>query len=249
MSTQIHPGCESFSAQGTRQGVLVLHGYGGSPESVMSVAKMCAAAGYTVECPRLPGHGTSIEDMLNYGFSDWVKTYTDTLNDLKSRCDEVIVFGLSFGGLMTAYLAQRNPDVKAVVFVNPWIIPHDASLVELAKGAVEGGVFTMESMVTDPRVPNGIEFGYAETNIKGFVEISELLPTVLDVSKIKVPALLFSSREDYTLPVANGDALVANYGGSIERIWMENSSHVATMDVDKDLIETKTLEFLKKVFA
>ena len=191
MSTQIHPGCESFSAQGSRQGVLVLHGYGGSPESVMSVAKMCAGAGFTVECPRLPGHGTSIEDMLNYGFSDWEKTYTDALNDLKSRCDEVIIFGLSFGGFMTAYLAQRNPDVKAVVFVNPWIIPHDASLIELAKGAVDGGVLTMESMVTDPRVPNGIEFGYAETNIKGFVEISELIPTALDVSKIKVPALLF----------------------------------------------------------
>ena len=60
MSTQIHPGCESFSAQGSRQGVLVLHGYGGSPESVMSVANMCAGAGFTVECPRLPGHGTSI---------------------------------------------------------------------------------------------------------------------------------------------------------------------------------------------
>ena len=55
-------GAEPFAADGTgetgRVGVLVSHGFTGSPFSMRPWAQHLADAGYTVRLPRLPGHGT-----------------------------------------------------------------------------------------------------------------------------------------------------------------------------------------------
>ena len=63
MTTAIMPGCESFAAENGPLGVLVLHGFTGNPASMRPLAELIAAAGYSVELPRLPGHGTTVEDM------------------------------------------------------------------------------------------------------------------------------------------------------------------------------------------
>ena len=65
------PGAEPFSAAGGPMGALVLHGFTGCPQSMRGLAQAFAAAGFTVELPRLPGHGTSVEDMTQYSWADW----------------------------------------------------------------------------------------------------------------------------------------------------------------------------------
>ena len=65
------PGAEPWSAEGGPNGALVLHGFTGSPQSMRGDAEALAGAGFTVELPRLPGHGTSIDDMLTTGWADW----------------------------------------------------------------------------------------------------------------------------------------------------------------------------------
>ena len=61
---EIIPGCEPWSAEGGPHGVLVLHGFTGNPQSMRGLAEAFAAAGFTVELPLLPGHGTSVDDMV-----------------------------------------------------------------------------------------------------------------------------------------------------------------------------------------
>src|SRR5665213_3910315 len=73
MTDQIMPGCEPFSSPGSSMGVLVLHGFTGNPYSMRPLAERCAKAGYSVELPRLPGHGTSLEDLVPRRWSDFVK--------------------------------------------------------------------------------------------------------------------------------------------------------------------------------
>ena len=62
---EIIPGCEPWSADGGPHGVLVLHGFTGNPQSMRGLAEAFAAAGFTVELPLLPGHGTSVDDMID----------------------------------------------------------------------------------------------------------------------------------------------------------------------------------------
>src|SRR2546428_9012211 len=81
------PGAEPFSAPGGPHGALVLHGFTGSPQSMRGLAKAFAAAGFAVELPLLPGHGTTIEDMATTGWDDWSGTAEAAYQELAARCD------------------------------------------------------------------------------------------------------------------------------------------------------------------
>src|ERR1700690_2819121 len=121
MHDDIMPGCEPFSSPGSSMGVLVLHGFTGNPCSMRPLAQRCVDAGYSVELPRLPGHGTSIEDLVTRRWPDLVAVAVDAYDDLAQRCDKVAVVGLSVGGALTALIAEKRPDVVGCVFINPML--------------------------------------------------------------------------------------------------------------------------------
>lgn len=99
-------GAEPFSAAGTNgHGVLVCHGFTGNPQSMRGLATAFAAAGFTVELPLWPGHGTSIDDMLETSWDDWSVAAETAFAELSSRCTSVVVAGLSMGGTLAAWLA------------------------------------------------------------------------------------------------------------------------------------------------
>ena len=75
----------------------------------VSAAEAFAAAGFAVELPLLPGHGTSLEDMLGTRFPDWAAALEVCYLELAGRCDEVVVAGLSMGGTLAAWLATSPP--------------------------------------------------------------------------------------------------------------------------------------------
>src|ERR1035437_633044 len=87
----VMPGCEPFSQHGGPSGVLVLHGFTGNPASMRWIAERAAEAGYSVELPRLPGHGTTVEDMITTTWADWSKTAEESYDELAARCEHVAV--------------------------------------------------------------------------------------------------------------------------------------------------------------
>jgi len=89
-------------------GVLILHGFTGNPYSMRPLAERCAQAGYSVELPRLPGHGTSLEDLVARRWPDFVEVALTNFDDLAQRCDKVAVVGLSVGGGLTALIAEER---------------------------------------------------------------------------------------------------------------------------------------------
>jgi carboxylesterase len=70
-------------------------------------------AGYTMLGPRLPGHGTSPEDMAGTGAGDWIGAVEDALAQLQTRCTRVFMTGLSMDGTLTLYMAGKFPDAFA----------------------------------------------------------------------------------------------------------------------------------------
>ena len=118
---EVVAGAEPFSAAGGAAGVLVLHGFTGSPHSMRPLAEAFAAAGFTVELPRLPGHGTTVEDMAGYRFDDWAAAAEAAYADLAARCGQVVVAGLSMGGTLALRLAADHPEIAGAVLVNPLV--------------------------------------------------------------------------------------------------------------------------------
>ncbi len=250
MTTDVAPGSEPYSHVGSRAGVLVLHGFTGNPASMRSIAERCAQAGYSVELPRLPGHGTSVEDMMTTTWSDWSKAAEAAYDALDEGCDQVALVGLSMGGSLVAYLAENRSNVAGCVFINPLVKPLPAELLEGLDQLLDAGVESYESIGSDIKKEGAVEASYdatpllpAKSLFEGVAGVHEHLP------KITAPSLLLSSREDHVVTSDNGDDLVALVSGPVERVWLENSYHVATMDNDQELVESLTLDFLARVLS
>lgn len=117
----IRPGAEAWSVDGDdRIGVLLLHGFTGSPASMRPWGELLAQRSWTVRVPRLPGHGTRWQDMNITRWEDWYSEADRNLRELTSRCDRVFVGGLSMGGSLTLRLAQEHPQaISGLILVNP----------------------------------------------------------------------------------------------------------------------------------
>ena len=248
MTTAIKPGCESYSAAGGPFGVLVLHGFTGSTATVRSLAERLAGAGFSVELPCLPGHGSNLDDLMTTTWTDWSNTAMSAYDELAKRCEHVALVGLSMGGGLSVFVAESRPGVAACVLVNPVVKPPPHEILDGLNQLLEAGVKTIESIGSDVK-KEGVDtlsndatpLACAKTLFEGLIGVQA------NLAGITMPVLLFSSREDHVVTSDNGDELEAIVVGPLERIWLEDSYHVATMDNDQEFLEHTTLSFLKRV--
>jgi len=250
MTTNIMPGCEPFSVSGGRDGVLVLHGFTGNPQSMRPLAEAIANAGYTVELPRLPGHGTTVEDMMTTGWSDWSGAADAAYRELATRCDRVAVVGLSMGGGLTAFVAEEHPDVTALVFINALVKPPVQEMRDGLKGLLDAGMETLESIGSDIKKDGSQEASYNATPLACVTSLFDGIEKVWErLDTISAPTLILSSREDHVVTSDNSEDLAQIVKGSVEHIWLEDSYHVATLDNDASLVEAHTVRFLDSIFS
>lgn len=250
MTTNIMDGCEPFSASGGRDGVLVLHGFTGNPQSMRPLAEAIANAGYTVELPRLPGHGTTVEDMMTTGWADWSGAADAAYRELATRCDRVAAVGLSMGGGLTAFVAEQHPDVTALVFINALVKPPVQEMRDGLKGLLDAGMETMESIGSDIKKEGSQEASYNATPLACAASLFDGIEKVWErLDTISAPTLILSSREDHVVSSDNSEDLARIITGSVEHIWLEDSYHVATLDNDASLVEAHTVRFLDSIFS
>jgi carboxylesterase len=241
-------GAEPFSAAGNAQGALVLHGFTGNPFSIRGVAAAVADVGLTVEAPRLPGHGTSVDEMLGTSWSEWSATVEDAYLELATRCEKVAVVGLSMGGTLACWLAERYSDIAGLVLVNPLVRSIPADQVALVRSMVEGGDSLMDGIGSDIAQPDVLEVSYSQTPLRPLLSLLEAADDVgARLADIACPVLLFSSRVDHVVEPVNGDDIVAALGDRCERVWLERSFHVATLDYDRDEIQKRAADFVARV--
>jgi len=244
------PGAEPWSAAGGPDGVLVLHGFTGNPQSMRALAEALAAAGLTVELPLLPGHGTALEDMVPTRWDDWSGAAEAHFQALAARCDHVAVVGLSMGGGLTCWLAERHPHLSGIALVNPLVHAPDAEFRSGIQALLDAGTETFDGIGSDIKKEDTVESAYAGTPLAAVLSLFEGADEVeARLSDIHCPTLVLSSREDHVVESVSGDLVVDKVSGPVERIWLENSFHVATLDNDAPLIESKVVEFVLTVLG
>ncbi len=240
-------GCEPWSAEGGPNGVLVLHGFTGNPQSMRPVAEALAAAGLTVDLPLLPGHGTSIEDMIPTRWEDWSGAAEAHFQALAARCDHIVVVGLSMGGSLTCWLAERHKHLAGIALINP-LVTSPGELLEGAKALLEGGMETIDGIGSDIKKEGSVERAYPGTPLAAAVSLFEAVADVgARLGDVHCPVLLLNSREDHVVDPVNGDVVEAAVSGPVERIILEESYHVATLDNDAPLINATVVRFAMAV--
>jgi len=240
-------GAEPWGSEGDQTGVLFVHGFTGTPQSMRYWAEGVAGEGRTVLLPRLPGHGTTVEDMQNTTSADWVGEAEMSLRGLSERCHTIFVCGLSMGGTITLDLASRFRDrIAGIVLVNATVFTKDPR----AKLAPLLGRFPLllKAVGNDVADPNSEELAYSKVPTKAaasFLKYQEGVKRRLP--DIRCPALIFSSKQDHIVHPSNGPYILDHIATSDkELVPLERSYHVATIDYDKDVIVDRTNAFIKE---
>ena len=244
-------GAEPFAADGTgahgRVGVLVSHGFTGSPVSMRPWADQLAAAGYTVRLPLLPGHGTSWQDLNRTRWTDWYAAIRRAYAELDERCDVIVGCGLSLGGALVLRLAEDlPPDAKlaGLAVVNPAIgtLRKDAKLAKYLAWLVP----SRPGLGNDIKKPGMDEHSYPRTPLKALVSMMQMWRLIVaDLDQITVPVLMFRSQTDHVVDRLSGDLLYRRATSTtVTEVPLPNSYHVATLDYDAELIFSRTAEFI-----
>ena len=113
------------------------------------VAEAFAAAGFAVELPLLPGHGTTVEEMKATRWTDWTGEVEAAYQRLSARADKVVVAGLSMGGSLTLWTALQHPEVAGIC-INPATQPQPAELMEMLRMVSDGVDHIPGSAPTSP---------------------------------------------------------------------------------------------------
>jgi carboxylesterase len=247
----ILPGCEPLTHEGTNTtGVLVLHGFTGNPTSMRGVAEAMVELGHHVEMPRLPGHGTTIEDMLDTGWADWTGEVAAAHARLAARVDSVVVIGLSMGGALTLWSGLNLPAIAGLVCINPATMPQPAEVLEMIREMVTDGTEIAPAIGGDIADPDAVEVAYDGLPLRAMLSLMDGVSELTGrFGELNVPLLLITSRQDHVVDPTNSEHLASTYGGDVEHVWLERSYHVATQDYDADEINRLAGEFVARVIA
>ena len=158
-----------------------------------------------------------------------------------------VVAGLSMGGMLTAALAEGHPELAGIVLINtPASVPDEMAAV--VEEMLAGGTEVMDSIGGDIADPDADEASDDETPLRPLITMIMAGADVRErLADITQPALIITSRQDHVVNPEDSDVLAENISGPVERVWLEKSFHVATLDYDKAEVEAAALAFVQKV--
>ena len=242
---------QDYRAEGSGKnkeiGVLLVHGFTGTPAAMRPWAHYLNERGYTVSVPLIPGHGTTWHDLNHVSWEEWPAKVEEELSRLKKQCARVFLCALSMGGGNSLYVAARNQEkIDGLVLVNPMIhIPgvqikfvHIISRIQKSRASVGD----------DIKKPGITEWGYDALPLKGVAQLYKYLKLArAGLPSIKTTTLVFHSIDDHILPVSNTEIIMAELGSSEKkRIELANSYHVATLDYDAETIFENSRLFIEE---
>jgi esterase/lipase len=249
--TGVMPGAEPFAFPGGdgpdgRTGVLLVHGFTGTPMSMRPWGEYLAAEGFAVRCPLLPGHGTRWQDCNGTTHGQWTTTVENAFDELAATCDRVFVAGLSMGGTLATRLAEdRAEDVAGLVLVNPSLLTQrvDAKLLPMLARITP----SWTPIADDIKKPGVTELGYPKLPTRAMMQLRALWAlTRADLSRITAPTIVFHSVEDHVVEPVNSEILLAGIGSTDKtEVLLEDSYHVATLDNDAPKIFAESVTWIR----
>lgn len=240
------PGAQSFSQVGDDLGIVLLHGFTGSPAAVRPWARFLADAGHTVSAPRLPGHGTRWQDLNLTTWTDWYTEAERSIAWLRRHTNSVIAMGISTGATMALRLAEEHDDIRGVVGVNPIIQTERRDRRYLT--SLYALLGSLPNLTDDIKRPGLSESAYDRVPLRAAYSLTQMwAATKSDIDQVHVPVLLYRSADDHVAEPSNTVWLMANLQSERREVVLQNSYHVATLDYDAQTIFSGSEKFAREV--
>lgn len=236
---------EFFLAGNNNKGVLLIHGYTGTPAEMRLLGDYLQQEGYTVLGVRLPGHGTEPWALNEIQWQNWYEEVEKGFYRLQQYCSEVMVAGLSMGGLLAMVTAAKLPVTKAVfmaapIYVQDWRAP----LLPLLKHFIpylkkkKRNYFTAEKY----------NIAYNVMPVKPLSSLFALIKLCKNeiLPQITIPCLVMQSTKEHTVKPYSASYIYEHLGSKRkELVWYHQSGHILTLDIEREDVFKKISEFFR----
>ena len=247
-------GAETIDLQeGNSHGILLLHGFGDTPQTLGLLARHLHACGFDVKAPLLPGHGRSVPAFMASRRADWLACARQELAVIRANHRSVSIVGLSMGGAIAAILAAEVKEITALVLLAPYLdmpITHRiASASHWLWGPAAGArKASSPSSILDPeeRAKN-LGYGGAYSG-RLLYELWRLAAQARrSLAAISAPTLLLQSRADPRVAPAVAERAFASLGAKEKRLqWVEGGGHIITVDYGRDKVFDEVTSWISK---
>ena len=239
---------QPFFFEGGEHGVLLIHGFTGSAGHMRLIGEHLRDQGFTVMGINLPGHATSVDDMANYGWRDWLKASTDAYKELRARCKYVSVSGLSMGGVLTMILAEQADLTAAVPISAPMGVQNKAMAFAGPASLFMKRVAWGEDPERQKMLDSRYDHGYSGFPTRCAVDLSKLIRMARrNLEKTICPVLIVQSHADETITADSANVIAENVSSTRKEIlWLEEVPHVCTISKEHEHIAECMAQFLRK---
>lgn len=238
----------AFHAGDGPVGVLLCHGFTGSPRSLRPWADHLVTEGFRVSLPLLTGHGTTWQELNRTPWSRWYADLEQALDDLRDLCPQVFVVGLSMGGALALRLAEQRPgQIDGLVVVNPALRISDPRMRILP--VLKWAVPSLTAIAGDIARPGVTEGGYPRTPLRALHSLTRMWRDVVDhLDQVQQPLLVYRSAQDHVVDASSVELIRAGVRSTDTRyISLARSYHVATLDYEADEIFTGSVAFFRRL--
>jgi carboxylesterase len=248
----ILPGAETIDLQEEGSpGVLLLHGFGDTPQTLSRLAQRLHKAGYGVLVPLLPGHGRTLRDFKRSRAEEWINAARSALLEMSERNSAVSVVGLSMGGALAVLLAADTRDISSLILIAPYMgmprLLRLAAATHWLWGGFAGEISARSPLSIHDPIEREKNLAYGSVTGRGLFELSKVMRRARKaLPRVTAPTLIVQSREDPRVAPEVAEFALAELGAKEKQlVWTEGAGHIITVDYGRERVFSEVEKWLR----
>lgn len=242
----IYSAPKTFSFEGGKRAVLLLHSFTGSTIDMRKLGRFLAKNGYTTYAPMYKGHGEEAKILLQSGPEQWWNDVLEAYEHLEDEgYEEIAVVGLSLGAILALKVAtELNP--IAVVTMS---LPMGRNEITLRKRVI---YYARSHQQYEEKTPEQKEKEIAELKVSPMEIIPQFVDLIANqvekIPQITVPLLAMCGDLDEPLYRESAEKLVENAHSTEKEVKVyAQAGHLMTLSKDAPAIFDDILTFLERL--
>lgn len=256
MNNRIIETTEPFLLPGGRTGILLVHGFTGTPKEMRWMGDYLNGLGYACLGIRLHGHATKIEDMIASRCTDWTASVEDGFHLLSGLCDRIFLAGLSMGGVLSLLMSTRLDAAGVIAMSTPYVLPNDRRnyspafirlysrfVKYMPKSSEKPGASWFDKEAFKSHI------SYPQNPVRSIAELKLLLREMqAALPSVTKPVLLIHSKDD---PYVQPENMERIFDGLVnasakQKVYITGSGHVVTRDAARHQVFELAREFIRR---
>jgi carboxylesterase len=223
-------------------GVLLLHGFGDTPQTLALLARRLHKSGYSLYAPLLPGHGRDMAAFEKSRANDWIDAARNAFVEMLARHDSVSIVGLSMGGALSVLIAAELDDIPALVLIVPYLgmprLLRAAAATYLVWGRFAGEINGRSPRSIRDPIEREKNLAYGAITGRALHELSRVVRLARKaLPNVKAPTLIIQSREDPRIAPDVAESTLESLGSREKKlIWTEGAGHIITVDFGRERV-------------